>query len=87
MQGDVGSPLIETVTKNSENENYIVGVTMPRIQCGKKYFHRFIRINYALSHIQKVMEDIQFLEEADTECDNSSNQTELPDKICKRRKL
>ena len=57
---------------------------MSPILRGQKYFHRFVRINYALPHIQKSMEDMQLLEEADADYDSSSNQTKLPYKICKR---
>ena len=72
---------------NSVKKNYIIGVTLHRVQHEEKYFHRFIRIDYVLPFIQKTMEDIQLFDVADTECDRSINQTELPDRIRKRRKL
>ena len=72
---------------NSVQKHSIIGVTLRRIEGEEKYFHRLIRIDYVLPFIQKTMEDIQLFYGADTECDRSSNQTELPDKISKRRKL
>ena len=60
---------------------------MSPILSGQTYFHRFVRIDYALPHIQKSMEDMQLLEEADAEYDSSSAQTEMPYEMCKRRKL
>ena len=75
------------VPKDSKYEEYIIGFTIPRIKRGGKLFHRFIRIDYALPHIEKAMEGMQILEEADTDYHSRGNQTELSDKIRKRRKL
>ena len=45
------------------DNNYIIGVALPRYQNEKGIFFNFIRINYGFPLIQKMIEDLQSHEE------------------------
>ena len=64
MQGDLGSPLIKTMTnKNNDSDKdkgkkYIVGVTLPRVESNGTFL-RFLKISHVLPYIQRVMDSLK----------------------------
>ena len=64
MQGDLGSPLIMTITEknndrdNDEKKKYIVGVTLPRAEIDGTFL-RFLKISNVLPYIQRIMDSLE----------------------------
>ena len=64
MQGDLGSPLIKTITDKNydidkDNEKkYIVGITLPRVESNGTFL-LFLKISHVLPYIQRVMGNLE----------------------------
>ena len=56
-QGDLGSPLIKFI--DTSGDNYIIGVTIREHMCTDGTMLHFIRINYVLDEIRRLVEELQ----------------------------
>ena len=98
MQGDLGSPLIKTITDQNNDtdkdkeKKYIVGVTLSQVKSNGTFL-RFLKISHALPYIQRVIDSLKPSGAIDKFCSsiisrNSSNSREnTPNKPSKRPRL